>query len=79
MNRDKLIEQVKNEYASIASSESQHHFHQTTNDITPEAYYENLLNSVITEITKGTFDNCRSGTEIVNIVAADKTVLSEWK
>lgn len=79
MNRDDLIKQVKNEYASIASDESQQHFHQTTTDITPETYYEKLLAAVIAEISKGTFDNCRSGTEIVNIVASDKTVLSEWK
>jgi len=79
MSRDKLIEEVKNQYASIASDESQQHFHQTTTEITPEAYYENLLNAVITEISRGTFDNCRSGSEVVNMVAADKTVLSEWK
>lgn len=79
MNRDVLIQQVKNEYANIASSESQQHFHQTTTDITPEAYYEKLLNAVIVEISKGTFDNCRSGPEIVNKVAADKSILSAWK
>lgn len=79
MKRDELIQQVKEEYASIASSESQQHFNQTTTEMTPEAYYENLLSAVISEISKGTFDNCRSGNEIVNKVAADKTVLSEWK
>lgn len=79
MNRDKLIEEVKDEYASIVSSDSQQHFHQTTTEITPEAYYDNLMNVVINEISKGTFDNCRSGIEIVNKVAADKTVLSEWR
>ena len=78
MTRDELIEQVKNEYASIASHESQQHFHQTTTDLTPEAYYEKLLSTVIAEITKGTFDNCRSGIEIINKVAADKSILSEW-
>lgn len=79
MKREELIDQIKDEYASIASSKRQHHFHQTTTELTPETYYENLQNAVISEISKGTFDNCRSGTEIVNIVAADKTVLSEWK
>ena len=77
--RQDLIDQVKEEYANIASQESQQHFHQTTTGITPEAYYETLLNAVITEIQEGTFDNCRSGTEIVNKVAADKSVLSSWK
>ena len=79
MNRDKLIEQVKNEYASMASNENQQHFHDTTTDITPDAYYEKLLGCVIDEIQKGTFDNCRSGTEIVNKVAADKSILTEYR
>ncbi len=79
MNRDELIQQVKNEYASIASSESQQHFSQTTANVTPEAYYEKLLSAVIAEISKGTFDNCHNGNEIVNKVAADKSVLSEWR
>lgn len=79
MNRDKLIAQVKNEYARIASSESQQHFHQTTTEITPEAYYENLLSNVITEINKGTFDNFKSGEEVVTAIANDKTWLSGWK
>jgi len=79
MNRQELINQVKEEYAGIASDKSQQHFFQTTTEITPEAYYENLLSAVIFEIQKGTFDNCRSGTEIINKVAADKSVLSGWK
>ncbi|MDK2966245.1 MULTISPECIES: hypothetical protein [Clostridia] len=79
MNRDKLIAQVKNEYARIASSESQQHFHQTTTEITPEAYYENLLSNVIDEINKGTFDNFKSGEEVVTAIANDKSWLSGWK
>ena len=79
MNRDKLIAQVKNEYARIASSESQQHFHQTTTEITPEAYYENLLSNVIDEINKGTFDNFKSGEEVVAAIANDKSWLSGWK
>ncbi|GLB29705.1 hypothetical protein LAD12857_16280 [Lacrimispora amygdalina] len=79
MNRDKLIAQVKNEYARIASMESQQHFHQTTTEITPEAYYENLLGKVINEINNGTFDNFKSGEEVVTAIANDKTWLSGWK
>ena len=78
MNRQELINQVKEGYATIASDASQHHFHQTTTDITPEAYYEKLLGAVISDIQKGTFDNCQSGSEIINRVAADKSVLSAW-
>lgn len=79
MNREKLIAQVKNEYARIASSESQQHFHQTTTEITPEAYYENLLSECISEINKGTFDDFKSGKEIVTAIANDKSWLSGWK
>lgn len=79
MNHDKLIAQVKDEYARIASSESQQHFSQTTTEVTPEAYYEKLLSKVINEIDKGTFDNFKSGEEVVTAVANDKTWLSDWK
>lgn len=79
MDRDELINQVKNEYARIASSESQQHFHQTTTEITPEAYYEDLLSKAISEINKGTFDDFKSGEEIVTAIANDKTWLSGWK
>ena len=78
MKRKELIAEVKEEYANIASAASQQHFHQTTTDLTPEGYYEKLLGVVIGEIQAGTFDNCRSGTEIVNKVAADKGILSGW-
>jgi len=78
MKRQALIDQVKEEYANIAAHASQQHFHQTTTEMTPEAYYENLLGAVISEIQNGTFDNCLSGTEIVNKVAASKAMLSEW-
>jgi len=77
--REELMSQVKNVYADIASNHAQQHFHQTTTDISPEAYYENLLNAVLSEIEYGTFDTCRSGTEIVNKVAADKSILTNWK
>lgn len=79
MKRDELIRQVKDIYAGIASAESQNHFHQTTTEITAEAYYEKLLQAVINEISRGTFDNVRSADEIINKVAADKSILSEWR
>lgn len=79
MKRNELIQQVKEKYASIASAESQNHFHQTTTEITAEAYYEKLLQAVVNEISNGTFDNVQSADEIINKVAADKLVLSDWK
>jgi len=77
--RQDLIDQVKEEYANIANAASQQHFHQTGTQLTPERYYEKLLGCVIDEIQIGTFDNCRSGTEIVNKVAANKEILADWK
>ena len=80
MNREKLIAQVKNEYARLADEESQQHFTQTTNDITAESYYSNLLDMVEKEISAGTFDNFHSGKEIVEAVANNKRKwLSQWK
>lgn len=79
MKRDELIQQVKEKYASIAYSENQHHFSQTAAGVTSEAYYEKLLQSVINEISNGTFDNVKSADEIINKVAADKSILSDWK
>ena len=78
MRRDDLIAQVKEEYAGIASNPAQQHFHLTTSGITPEAYYNTLMNAVVSEIGNGKFDTCRSGTEIVNKVASDKSILSNW-
>lgn len=79
MNRDNLIDQVKDEYAKIASYESQQNFIQSTTDLTPEAYYEKLLSKAVDEINKGTFDNFNSGEEVVSAIANDKTWLSNWK
>lgn len=79
MNREQLIAEVKDEYARLAKAEEQHHFHQTTQDVTPHAYYENLLGMVLGEMSKGTFDNFQSGNSIVEAVANDKQRwLSDW-
>lgn len=80
MDRNQLIAQVKSEYARLSSDESQQHFVQTTEDATPEAYYENLLNMVLDEISVGTFDSFRSGKDIIEAVANDKHKwLSQWE
>ena len=76
--REELIEQVKEEYTNIRFSEDQQHFHNTSSGITPEAYYGTLMRIVIDEISKGRFDHCRSGKEIINMVSVDKTLIPEW-
>jgi len=78
MTHEELVAQVKEEYANIRFSEDQQHFHQTATGITPEAYYETLMKTVIDEINEGKFDQCRSGKEVMNKVAADKTLLPDW-
>ena len=78
LKRENLITQVKEAYANITSSDSQQHFDKTKTGLTADVYYENLQNAVIDEINNGTFDNCRSGYEIVNRVAADKTLLQDY-
>lgn len=80
MNRDRLIAQVKNEYARLADEESQQHFTQTTSSITADDYYGNLLSLVEKEISLGTFDGFHSGLEIVEAVANNKHKwLSQWR
>lgn len=79
MTRNQLISGVKDEYARLAASENQQHFYQTTQSVTPDAYYENLLSMVIGEIERGTFDNFQNGNSIVEAVANDKHKwLSGW-
>jgi len=79
MKREKLIGQVKEAYAQLASDQSQQHFHLTSGNITPEAYYENILGMVLDEIGDGTFDGFHSGQEIVEAVANDKSWLKDWE
>ena len=76
--REELISQVKEQYANLAFAGDQQHFHQTTTGITPLAYYEKLSSAVISQIERGKFDSCHSGNEVINKVAADKTILPEW-
>lgn len=79
MKRQELIRQVMEEYSNISNDGSQQHFHQTSTGISPQQYYAKLQNAVINEINKGKFDNCQSGREIINKVAADKSLISDWQ
>lgn len=80
MNRDELMSEVKVLYAKIASDASQQHIIQNTTELTPEAYYENILSMVIKEIEAGTFDSFTSGQGVINAVANDKSKwLSDWE
>lgn len=74
MNRDRLIEQVKSEYARLAQLESREHIiDQSYNALSPEAYYERTLEKVIRDISAGKYDDCVSGLEVVERNANRKT------
>ena len=70
--REELAREVREEYANYIHKPSQQHFHQTTSGITPVSYYGDLCEKVTNEISRGRFDNCKTGREITNKVAADK-------
>lgn len=79
MDRETLMQDVKGLYASLSQQETQQHFVQTTTQISPEKYYEEILHMVLHEISAGTFDRFESGRAIVDAVAKDKhRWLSEW-
>lgn len=74
LDRDTLIQQVKNEYARLADLESQAHVKsQSYSGIAPEAYYEEALEKAIRDITAGKYDNCISGLEVVEQIANHRT------
>lgn len=75
MHRDKLIEQVKQEYERLAQLQSREHFEDLPDSTTPEAYFEELLHQVIAGIEQGRFDRFMNGRQIVEAVANNR---SRW-
>lgn len=79
MDREALMREVKGIYAGLSQQETQQYFSQTTSNMDPEQYYENILNMVLNEISAGTFDRFQSGRAVVDAVAKDKhRWLSQW-
>ncbi len=82
MDRETLMQEVKNIYASISQQETQQYFSQansTVNSVNPEKYYEDILNMVLNEISAGTFDRFQSGRAIIDAVSNDKRKwLPQW-
>lgn len=82
MDRETLMQKVKNIYASISQQETQQYFSQansTVNSVNPEKYYEDILNMVLNEISAGTFDRFQSGRAIIDAVSNDKRKwLPQW-
>jgi hypothetical protein len=53
MECEEIIAHVEEVYVGIVSDQSQKHFNKKTIGITPKAYYEYLLNAIITKIGNG--------------------------
>ena len=74
MDRDALIQQVKTEYARLAELASQGHItNQSYSGLTPEAYYEKTLEKAVRDISAGRYDDCDSGTQVVEHIAKHRT------
>ncbi len=75
MNRNQLISEVKNEYSLLASAENSQATVQSVTNVSPDAYYEKLLDKVVGKISDGGFDGYKTGKDIVEAVAKDKSLL----
>lgn len=74
MDRDKLIQQVKNEYARLADLASCGHVaDRSYSGMPPGVYYERTLEKTIHDISAGKYDDCISGQEVVERIANHKT------
>ena len=72
MHRDKLIQQVKDEYAIIAGRQIRENFMDKNSPVPPDIYYERLLEQVIAAIQAGRFDRFMNGRQIMEAVANDR-------
>lgn len=74
MDRDIMIQQVKDEYARLADLASRGHItDRTYGGKQPEAYYEKALEKAVRDISAGKYDDCISGLEVVERIANHKT------
>lgn len=71
MDRQRLIAEIKAEYARRADLESRDSFVSGAQTPPPEAYYEKLLGEVLKRVDAGSFDSFASGQEVVEAVASD--------
>ena len=70
MRREQLMSEVKNEYARLADQSSRGTFISSTVE-NNEAYYEKLLQNVLSGIRDGRFDQYQSGKEIVEATSGN--------
>ncbi|NLM50594.1 MAG: hypothetical protein GX196_06555 [Clostridiaceae bacterium] len=69
IDRERLIAEVKREYQRLYEAETKDSFIDLTSGISPDAYYENLLDNVVKMIEQGYFDGYKSGKQVVEAVA----------
>ena len=74
MRREQLMSEVKDVYARLADQSSKERYVNSTGE-NNEAYFERLLQNVLSGIRDGRFDQYQSGKEIVEAVANDKSRL----
>ena len=72
MHRDKLICEVKEEYARLAQGHSREDFVEDFGQEGAEAYFERLLQKVIDAILDGRFDRFMNGRQIMEAVANNR-------
>ena len=72
MQREKLIKEVKAEYARLAQSQSREDFFDAFSQELPEAYFERLLGFVIHAIEEGRFDRFMNGRQVMEAVANNR-------
>jgi len=72
MHRDKLISEVKEEYARLAAGHSREDFIEDVNTQSAESYFEQLLDNVIEGIEDGRFDRFMNGRQVMEAVANDR-------
>lgn len=71
MHREKLIREVKEEYARLADGQSREDFIDN-GKAPPEAYFEQLLGMVLEGIDEGRFDRFMNGRQIMEAVANNR-------
>ena len=72
MHRDKLIQEVKEEYARLAAGHSREDFIADSGSQSAERYFEQLLDSVIGAIEEGRFDRFVDGRQVMEAVANNR-------
>ena len=72
MHRDKLICEVKEEYARLAAGHGREDFIEDVGSQSAESYFEQLLQMVIEGIEEGRFDRFVSGRQIMEAVASNR-------